>query len=145
MSFRRVLVPLVVAGASLVIGTTPAFAAGPPVPAGCTFDQAIGVLTCVATTTSNTTVPVNAGFVYPPATVDGFTVQQVCDAIFGPTGTATGLDFVNVTLDVSVATTTTTERHGLAGKLFDTSTATSSVITGSSVANQAGTVEGCYY
>ena len=30
MSFRRVLVPLVVAGASLVIGTTPAFAAGPP-------------------------------------------------------------------------------------------------------------------
>jgi hypothetical protein len=134
MSFRRVLVPLVVAGASLVIGAAPALAAGPPVPTGCTFDKATGVLTCVTTTTSNTTVLANTGgFVSPPATVDGFTVQQVCDGLVaGPSGSAILLDLVNFTLDVKVTTTTRTERNGLAGKVFDTSTATSSVITGGS-------------
>jgi hypothetical protein len=133
MNIRPVLAALAVAGGLLVAGAAPAFASGPPVPPGCTFDQSDGVLTCVSTTTNATSVgPLStSGAVTPPATVDGLTVQQICVAVFGTSfGTFTDTALTNITFDVTVTATTTTERHGLNGKIFDTSTSASSAITG---------------
>jgi hypothetical protein len=121
MNIRRVLVALAVAGGLLVAGAAPALAAGPPVPAGCTFDQSDGVLTCVTTTTGSGVIgPFNTNGQVPDyITFDGFTGAQICGAI-GVNGAAQD-NFTNLTVEAIVTTTTTTERHGLNGRVFYTS------------------------
>ena len=122
MNMRHGLAGLVVAGVSMfATGAVPAFAAGPPVPAGCAFDQATGVLTCITTTTSATTAGPFTGGVIGNFTVGGFTAAQICAAAGMPDDEAS---YIDLTLTETVATTTTTERHGLHGKVFHTSTST---------------------
>ena len=98
----------------------------PPLPAGCSFNQATGVLTCVSTTTSTSRIGpfTTNGFVAGSTTFGGFSGAQVCTAI-GFRFEATLVHPVNVFLDVTTATTTTTKRHGLRGSVFHTSTSTS--------------------
>jgi hypothetical protein len=117
------LAALVVAGGAVLgvgVGATPAFAAGPPVPAGCTFDG--GVLTCVTSAAAQTHLgPFDP--VAPVTTVGGFTAAQICDLLNAPFSAdtihvVTGPGFL---LTESVTTTTTTMRHGLHGKVFSTS------------------------
>ena len=129
MNLRRALVALAAAGALLVIGAAPALADGPPVPPGCSFDQATGVLTCVSTTTTTSTAgPYSTdGPVPATTTFGGFTGTQLCALI--PSGAIT-VSLSNLVLLESVTATTTTEQHGLHGKVFDTSTSTSAVLTG---------------
>jgi hypothetical protein len=124
MKIRHILVAMTVAGALLVAGAAPALAwGGPPVPPGCTFDQATGVLTCTTTTTSTITAgPFNCTVATcePPATFGGFTTDQICQ--FNGTPASAATVFIDVTLIETVTTTTTTEQHGLNGKIFNTST-----------------------
>ena len=129
MNIRRVLVALAAAGALLVIGAVPALADGPPVPPGCSFDQATGVLTCVSTTTTTSTAgPFTTNGPVPASTTfGGFTGTQLCALI--PAG-AIRVTLTNLVLVESVTATTTTEQHGLHGEVFDTSTSTSAVLTG---------------
>lgn len=125
MNIRYVLVALATAGASLVIGAAPAFASGPPVPPGCSFDQ--GVLTCATTTTTTNTIgPFSTdGVSYLASdTFGGFTGEQICEVNTG-IGGAISINMSGVTLAETVTTTTTTERHGLNGNVFNTSTSTS--------------------
>jgi hypothetical protein len=126
MSIRRILAALAVAGALLVAGAAPAFAAGPPVPAGCSFDQATGVLTCVTTTTTTSAIgPFSTiGAVPVSTTFDGVTGQQIVNTVFPGFG-CIEVALQNATFSATFMTTTTTERHGLHGKVFDTSTSTS--------------------
>lgn len=139
MKIRHFLAAFAVAGAFLAAGAVPAFAAGPPVPAGCTFDQSDGVLTCVtATSTTNVTVgPVESASIMSPTTVGPFTITQLCDFHFMTSQIYTSAEFFDLTVTGTVTTTTTTERHGLAGKVFNTSTSTSSVVTAESDAGIA--------
>jgi hypothetical protein len=118
------------AGVSLVAGAAPAFASGPPVPAGCTFDQAIGVETCVTATTGTTSTvgPFTTNDVPVSTTFAGVTGAQLCDLIV-PGLSLTGIRLAGLTFDETTTTTTTIERHGLNGKVFDTSTTTSTVPT----------------
>jgi hypothetical protein len=132
VKIRHLLAALATAGALLAAGAVPAFAAGPPVPNGCTFDQSDGVLTCVtATSTTPVTFSDSSDAIIAPATVGPFTVEQFCDFVRGP-GTYTETEFFDLTVNGTVTTTTATERHGLNGAVFNTSTSTSSVITGES-------------
>jgi hypothetical protein len=125
---RKGLVALGVVAASWVVGAAPAFAEGPPVPAGCSFDQANGVLYCTTTTTRTVTEgPFTTTFV-PVSTVFGdFTGLEICEAAFGPppypppvTWEFIGFMF-NVFVTGTVSTATTTQTHGLHGKVFATS------------------------
>jgi hypothetical protein len=119
-------VTLAVAAASLVIGATPALASGPKVPPGCSFDQATGVLTCATTTTTTSTAgPFSTNGPVPASTTfGGFTGTQICDFVFGGGNPGTVV-LTGVTLSESITATTTTEQHGLRGKVFDTSSSTS--------------------
>jgi hypothetical protein len=129
MSIRHVVAALTVAGASLA-GAAPALADGPPVPPGCSFDQATGVLTCVTTTTTVSTVgPLTTGG-DPSSTYGGVSGTQICDFYYGVSAPWTSISMTDVSLSETVTTTTTTERHGLHGKVFDTSTSTSTSLTG---------------
>ena len=126
MNIRCILATLAMTGALLAAGAVPAFAGGPPVPPGCSFDQATGVLTCVtATTTASTIGPITTnGMVPADSTFDGFTGVQICiDGLGVPAGPSF-VQFSDLVLGVTIATTTTTEQHGLHGKVFDTSTST---------------------
>jgi hypothetical protein len=137
MNVRSVAVALAAAGALLAGGAAPAFASGPPVPAGCNFDQATSVLTCTTTTTTQvgpiTTTDQGLGTglagstpVYwnsVSTTFDGFTGQQLCNLFVGSGSNPTVIMMLNV--DLAVTTTTTTEGHGLNGKVFATSATTS--------------------
>jgi hypothetical protein len=122
MKIRRVLLTVMATGALLGAGAAPAFAAGPRVPAGCSFDQATGVLTCVSTTTSDSTLgPFTSGGWVPAAeTYGGFSGTQVCGGLGIRNTVQWGLD--NLVFRVAVKTTTTTERHGLNGEVFSTVT-----------------------
>lgn len=118
------------AGASLVMGAAPAFADGRPVPSGCSFDRAIGVLTCVTTTTATSTVgPITTnGWVDASTTFGGFTGVEICDVgAFRESWKLIAMR--GISLVETVSTTTTIERHGLHGKVFDTSTSTSTTLT----------------
>jgi hypothetical protein len=127
---RSGLVAFGVVAASWVLGVAPALAAGPPVPAGCSFNQ--GVLTCTTTTTgTGTEGPFNTQGVFVPAsTVFGdYTGAQICIATYGsepPGGYYINLRLDNTYVAGTVTTTTTTENHGLHGKVFATSSSTSS-------------------
>jgi hypothetical protein len=136
-NIRGVVVAVTAAGALLAGGATPAFAASAPkVPAGCSFDQAVGVLTCTSTTTTQigpmTTADqgLGAAGVYPGGTyywnsanttISGFAPAQICKMFTGHLPTVFGLYLVVV----DIVTTTTTERHGLQGRVFETSSSTS--------------------
>lgn len=61
--------------------TGPSTTARPPVPAGCNFDQATGVETCVTTTSSISTIGPFSGHFAGNDTFDGFTITQICDAV----------------------------------------------------------------
>jgi hypothetical protein len=122
------------AGVSLIMGAAPAFAAGPPVPAGCTFDQSDGVLTCVTSTTATMTAgpfstPSYPALVSISVSVGGFTGLQICDALSSP-AIAWGRYAFSGTFTETVTTTTTTEQHGhgLHSKVFATSTTTSATL-----------------
>ena len=120
----------VVAG-SLVVGAAPALAAkGPPVPAGCSFNQATGVLTCVTGTTKTVSEgPFTTSGNLPATSKFGdFTGLQIC-SYFYPTTVATTVGLLNVPLKGTVTTTVTSESHGLGGKVFASSTSTSSTLT----------------
>jgi hypothetical protein len=140
MNVRHVLVPLAAAGALLVISAAPAFAAGPPVPAGCSFDQATGVLTCVTTTASTSIIGpfTTNGYVVARTTFGGVTGTQICQNVYGHAERF--INLADVSLDITVTTTRTTEEHGLNGKVFDTST--SALTRLDSVVRTAGAV-GC--
>jgi hypothetical protein len=127
MMIRRCLAALFLAGAILLgVGTGPAFAEGPKVPSGCSFDR--GVLTCVTATTTPLSVgPVYAGNLPVSTDFEGFTGAQICEFLGVPD--AIVLDSNGVVLHGTVTTTTTTERHGLHGRVFDTSVATSTTLT----------------
>lgn len=139
MKIRHLLAAFAAAGALLAAGAVPAFAAGPPVPAGCTFDQSDGVLTCVtATSTTDVTVgPVESASITSPTTVGPFTITQFCDFADQTSQIYTHAQFFELTVTGTVTTTTSTERHGLAGEVFNTSTSTSSVVTAVSDAGLA--------
>jgi hypothetical protein len=129
------LAGLLLAGVIVIgTGTMRAFAEGPPVPAGCTFDQANGVLTCLATTTTTSNLgPFSTkGRTVPSSeTFGGFTGVEICAYFYGGGGAATGIEFWLLTLTETTTTTTRTERHGLQGRVLDTSSVTtSSSITG---------------
>jgi hypothetical protein len=115
-------------GGGLFIGTAtmPAFADGPPVPAGCTFDQANGVRTCVVTTTTTKNLgPFDSKGVVPSSTVfGGFTGEEICVFLYGPGSGPNTIQFSFLTLTATATVTTTTEGYGLAGKVFDTSSVT---------------------
>jgi hypothetical protein len=119
MNIRLGVAALAVAGAAIITSAAPALASGPPVPPGCSFDK--GVLTCVTTTTTTTTAgPFSTNGEVPITTTFGEVVTgtQLC-----PSG-ADGVQLNDVYFNETVTTTTTTERHGLNGKVFNTSTAT---------------------
>lgn len=129
MRVRRVVLALGAVTASAVLTAAPAFAGGPPVPAGCTFDQTDGVLSCItgSSTTTTTEGPFTTdGGVPVSTTFAGVTGLQLCDVSGTENWTGIGLDDVSFT--ETVTTTTTTQRHGLHGKLFSTSTTTSAPI-----------------
>ena len=133
MNIRNSVAALVAAGAcSFGIGVSPAFAAGQPVPPGCSFDQATGVLTCVTTTTSTAvTGPWGTNALLPASTViGGFTGTEICDVGLGLSLNWTTIQLFNYSFDVTTTTTTTTERHGRHGKVFSTSTSSSTTLTG---------------
>jgi len=120
------------AGAALVMGAAPAFASGPPVPAGCTFDQATGVETCVTTTSTSTNIWINTdGDLIPASTrvYDGITGAQICTELGYGSG-ASEVGFYNAVFVDTTTTTTTSERHGLNGRVFNTSTSASQSFTG---------------
>jgi hypothetical protein len=122
----------IAAGAFAVTGAAPAFADAPPVPPGCSFDQATGVETCVTTTTTTSTAGpfYTTGFVPATTTFGGVTGQQICDLYEGNGTPWEYIRLSGLSLKETVTTTTTTERHGLNGKVFDTSTSTSTSLTG---------------
>ncbi len=117
---------LAVAAAAVAVPAMPAFASGPPAPPGCTFDQTTGVLTCRTTTTTTSTIgPFSTNdFVPLNTTFDGVTGQQMIQATFDDTP-CIAIFLNDATFDATFTTTTTTERHGLEGHVFDTSTSTS--------------------
>jgi hypothetical protein len=130
---RNGLVALGVVAASWVLGTAPAVAAGPPVPTGCSFDQANGVLTCTTTTTTTVTEGPFTTNAVPLSTVFGdFTGLEICLAAFGPPPYPPPVtwEFVGFMFDVfvtgTVTTATTTQTHGLQGKVFASSSTSSS-------------------
>ena len=124
---RYGLAALAIAGGALAASAAPALAAGPPVPPGCSFDQATGVETCVTTTTTTTTYGPVSTSGSASTTVGGVTGQQICTVAAGP-GNYTSFNLSNIVLNETVTTTTTTQRHGLNGKVFSTSTATSTTL-----------------
>jgi hypothetical protein len=141
MKIRHVLAASALAGGLLAVGAAPAFAAGPPVPPGCTFDQATGVETCVTTTAVTGTFgpfsTPSTGDDPTSDTFDGATGLQLCDAEFGALPWAViGMNSVSFT--GTVTTTTTTERHGLNGEVFDTSTSKSASVNSLSADAQIG-------
>jgi hypothetical protein len=121
MNVRHGLAVLALAGSLLIAGAAPALAGGPPVPAGCSFGH--GVLTCVTSTTTTSTVG--------PFTTDGqigatemfgsLTGEEICEGFFGLPD-AVAVEFTELSFTESVATTTTTRRHGLGGPVFATET-----------------------
>lgn len=119
----------IVGGFVLGVGAVPAFADGPPVPAGCTFNQATGVLSCVTSSSTTTTVGpfTTNGFVAASTTFGRFTGAQICTAELG--GSYAKILLTGALLTETVTTTTTTLQHGLHGKVFDTSTSTSTSLT----------------
>jgi hypothetical protein len=151
MNIRHVLAASAVAGGLLVAGAAPAFAAsGPSLPAGCTFDQATGVETCVTSTSVTgtfgpfTTPGAHSGGVVPGSdTFDGATGTQICDVYFGDSYTWSVVQFIAVSWVGTVTTTTTTERHGLNGKVFDTSTSQSASVNSVDSVNADGSNVGC--
>jgi hypothetical protein len=81
------------------------------------------VLTCITTTTTTTTAgPFSTNGEVPITTTFGGVVTgtQLCGG--GPD--LDGVQLNDVYFNETVTTTTTTERHGLNGKVFNTSTAT---------------------
>lgn len=124
----RSLAALAIVG-GLVLGVAGTAAADPKVPDGCTFAK--GVLSCVTTSSSSKTLgPISTtDYVTPSTTFGGVTAQQICDFQFPPPGQRTGVKFTDLTLDVIVTTTTTSERHGLNGKVFNSSSVDSARIT----------------
>ncbi len=133
---RRVLLVLAVSVGSAVLTSTSAWAAGPKVPAGCSFDQSAGILSCTttSTTTSQLGPETSDGQFVPASTLfDGVTGAQICDAAFAGifSGIPASIEMSGSTyLDVAVTVTTTTQRYGLHGRTFATSTVTSSTFTG---------------
>jgi hypothetical protein len=146
---RNGLVALGVMAASCVVGASPVLAAakGPQVPAGCSLNKTTGVLTCSTTTTTKVSEgPFNTlgasigtsgiveGTVVSTSTAFGdFTGTQIC--MFENTATQvttrvwTEVALTNVVVNGVITTTGTTQRHGLNGKVFATSTSTSLAIT----------------
>ena len=162
---RNGMVALGVIAASCVVGASPALAAPKGLPAGCSLNKTTGVLTCSTTTTTKvsegpfntpgafiSTSEIVEGTLVPGSTVFGdFTGTQIC--MFENTGTqvTTGVwtALTNVVVNGVITTTTTTQRHGLNGKIFATSTSTSSSITnltaGSPYTGEATFDVGCQY
>ena len=133
MTVRRFLFALTVVGGSLVFGSAAAMAA-PKVPSGCTFDQ--GVQTCIASTTTVAQVgpeTTNAQFVPASTMFDGVAGTQICGAVFvGAAGgsPASRIEMSGDTyLNVSITVTTSTQRHGMNGPVFATSTTTTSTLS----------------
>jgi hypothetical protein len=110
-----------VAGALLIGGAAPALAEGPRVPPGCSFGH--GVLTCVTTRTTTTTVgPFETDGQFPASTTfAGLTGTQICDGFFHVPN-AVLIDMDAYSFRKTVVTTTTTMRHGLSGRVFSTVT-----------------------
>lgn len=130
---RTGLVALGVVTASWVLGAAPAFASGPPVPAGCSFGQPPGVLSCsVSTNQTLTGGPFTTDEVSASTVFGDFTGTQICTEVDGlpSQGVYTFIVMNNVTVTGVVTTTTTTQSHGLHGKVFGTSSSTSSSVTG---------------
>jgi hypothetical protein len=142
---RNGLVTLGVMAASCVVSASPALAAPKGPPAGCSLNKTTGVLTCTTTTTktvsegpfntpgaSISTGVIVAGTLVPGSTVFGdFTGTQICTFAHPGTQVATPAwtALTNVEVNGVITTTTTTQRHGLHGKVFATSTSTSSSVT----------------
>jgi hypothetical protein len=129
---RNGLVALGVVAASWVVGAAPAFATGPPVPAGCSFNQTTGVLTCTTTrTTSVTEGPFNTQFAVVDDVFGDYTGMQICIAALGnpPSPPWNILILDNVFVTDTLTTTTTTQNHGLHGKVFATSSTSSSALS----------------
>jgi hypothetical protein len=132
MTARRFLFALTVVGGSLVFGSATALAA-PKVPSGCTFDQ--GVQTCISSTTTVSQLPetTNSQFISASTMFDGISGSQICGAVFvGAAGgaPATRIEMDGSTfLDVSITVTTTTQRHGMNGPVFATSTSSTSSLS----------------
>jgi hypothetical protein len=152
MNIRHVLAASAVAGGLLVAGAAPAFAAsGPSLPAGCTFDQATGVETCVTTAavtgtfgpfaTPGADANGSSGAPVPGSdTFGGATGTQICDTYDNSSYPWGGVYMFGVSFTGTVTTTTTTVRHGLNGKVFDTSTSQSASLKSVTVAD----VLNCY-
>jgi hypothetical protein len=119
------VIALAATGVSLVLNVVPAYA-NPSVPSGCQFDQGAGVQTCTTTTITSSTVGpyITNGYVPASTTFGGVTGEEIC-AVLDPGVYYTEVELHNVSLDVTITTTTTTQRHGLNGKVFQTSTAAS--------------------
>lgn len=137
MTVRRIVIALTVVGGSLVFASTTALAAGgPKVPAGCSFDKAQGVLTCVtaATTTSQLGPETTAGLWVPASTTfDGISGTQICMAVFGgiPGSSPATIEMQGSTyLTVATTVTTTTERSGMHGPVLSTSTSSATSLVG---------------
>jgi hypothetical protein len=133
MSVRRIVFALAVVGGSLVCTSTTALAVGPKVPPGCTFDQ--GRLTC---TTSSVTAgqlgpeTTSSQFIPADTMFDGIAGSQICIAVFGGIGISSPVSIEmdgNTYLDVTITTTTTTQRDGLNGKVVASSSSSTVSLT----------------
>ena len=144
---RNGLVALGVMAASCVVAAAPVLAAPKGLPAGCSLNKTTGVLTCSTTTKTKVSEgPFNTpgasvstsglveGTLVPVSTAFGdFTGNQIC--MFENTATQvttrvwTEVALTNVVVNAVITTTSTTQRHGLNGKVFATSTSTSLSIT----------------
>jgi hypothetical protein len=135
---RRCLATLLLAGGIVLgAGTVPAFAEGPPVPPGCTFDS--GVRTCVTKISGNinTLGSFNTGeqFVQASNVFGGLTGTQICDLLLAGqpqlqhTWTSIRFRTPGESLTERTTTTTTDEGHGLHGEIFGTSTSTVTTLT----------------
>src|SRR5882757_7923800 len=104
MRFARFLIGGAIAAAAVPVGALPAYAKGPPVPTGCTFNGSTGQTTCVTTQQSSTT---EAGpiTVSPSTIVNGSPAADLCH---GPSPNLVGVVLLGVT---ETTTTTITTVH----------------------------------
>lgn len=136
MQLGRAFVILGSAAACLAASATAAAASGPPVSLGCTFVRAAdaagqngttGVETCTSRSEDSLLIgPFSTNGVVPGTTTfDGITGADICRSFFGEDTPFTNwVSLDDVLLNVHVLTVTTTQRHGLHGAVFNTTTAT---------------------
>jgi hypothetical protein len=139
MNVRHGLAVLGIAGSLLISGAAPAMAGGPRVPPGCSFGH--GVLTCVTTRTTTTTVGpfTTDGQIGATETFGGLTGEEICEGFFHIPD-AVAVEFTELSFTKNVVTATTTRRHGLSGRVFSTVTTTQATF-----GRRTGGGLNCYY